>query len=190
MPEGQTGTFTVTITAEQLKRGLRATKRSPRNAGFLVECIGAVGFDGVLQALEALSKFSTSVITDVFPFPQIFVCPNFLIVCSAKKIYEYNPITEVLDLKYTAAVAAGVWTIADFYDYAYLSNGNIAVVRNAASKAYGITTALPSATAICNFNGQVVIGAPDQVGLVANLKMPIGTLELTISQLGTLTLNS
>jgi hypothetical protein len=185
MPEGQTGTFTVTIAAEQLKRGLRTTKRAPRNSGFLVECIGAVGLDGVLQALEALSRVDTSVITDVFPFPQIFVTPSFIIICSATKIYEFNGVT--LSLKYTATEAAGVWTIADFYDYAYLSNGKIAVVRNAASKTFGITTALPSATAICNFNGQVVIGAPDQSGLVANLKMPVGTLGLIINQLGTMT---
>jgi hypothetical protein len=187
MPEGQTGTFTVTITAEQLKRGLRPSKRTPRNTGFLVECVGAVGYDGVLQALEALSRYNTSVITDVFPFPQIFVTPSFIIFCSATKIYEYNPITTALDLKYTTSEAAGVWTIAVFYDYAYLSNGKIAVVRNAASKTFGITTALPSATAICNFNGQVIIGAPDQAGLVANLKMPVGTLGLTVSQLGTIT---
>uniref|UniRef100_A0A6M3IL20 Uncharacterized protein n=1 Tax=viral metagenome TaxID=1070528 RepID=A0A6M3IL20_9ZZZZ len=188
MPEGFVGTFTVNISAEQLKRGLRPSKRSPRNTGYLVECLGAVGQDGVMQALALLSRLNTSVITDTFPFPQIFVCVHFIIVCSATKIYEFDG--TILTLKYTAATAAGTWVIADFYDYIYLSNGSIAVIRDAGSKAYSLTTALPSATAICNFNGQVIIGASDTDGLVANLKMPVGILGVTLTQLGTLTLNS
>ena len=90
MPEGFVGTFTVNISAEQLKRGLRPSKRSPRNTGYLVECLGAVGQDGVMQALALLSRLDTSVITDTFPFPQIFVCVHFIIVCSATKIYEFD----------------------------------------------------------------------------------------------------
>mgnify|MGYP001492304731 CR=1 FL=1 len=184
MPEGASENFDITISSEQLKRGLRPSKRVPRNSGYLVECLGAVGRDGVLQVLDALSRIDTSAITDTFPFPQLFVCTNFIAVCSAKKIYEYSG--SGLTTKYTASAAGGVWSVADFYDYAYFSNGSIAVVRDAASKVYSLTSALPSANAICNFNGQVIIGGPDQAGLAANLKMPVGTLGLTVSQLGTI----
>jgi hypothetical protein len=164
MPEGQVGTFTVTISSEQLKRGLRFSKRSPRNAGYLVTCIGAVGRDGVLQVLDTLTRVDTSAVTGVaFPYPQLFVGPNLILICTSTKIYEYS--AGVLTLKYTAAVAAGTWSVADFYDYLYFSNGNIAVIRDGASKVYSLST-LPFASAICNFNGQVIIGAPNVAGLV------------------------
>jgi len=157
MPDGMTGVFNVTISSEQLKRGLRPSKRTPRNAGYLVECLGAVGRDGVLQALDALTRIDTSAIATTFPYPQLFVCTNCIIICSPTLIYEYDG---SLTLKYTAGAAADPWTLADYYDYIYLSNGSIAVIRDAASKVYSLTTDLPSASAICNFNGQVIIGAP------------------------------
>jgi hypothetical protein len=40
--------FSFTITSEQLTRGLRPSKRAPRDSKFLVESKGAVGRDGVL----------------------------------------------------------------------------------------------------------------------------------------------
>lgn len=152
------GKFAFTIPTSKLSRGLRPSKRNPRNNDFLVTCNGAVGRDGVLQALDTLTRIDTSVIADAFPYPQLFVCTNCIIICSATKIYEY--VAPNLTLKYTAGAAADPWTLADYYDYIYLSNGSIAVIRDAASKVYSLTTDLPSASAICNFNGQVIIGAP------------------------------
>lgn len=183
MPEGFVGTFTVTITSDQLKRGLRTSKRSPRNAGYLVECKGGVGRDGVLQVQDVLSRLSTSPITDTFPFPQLFVLTNLTLVCSATKIYEL--VNNSLVLKFTASEPAGVWNVADFHEFLYLSNGKVVVLRDAGSKVYSLSTTLPKASAICNFNGQVIIGSPDMLGLVANLKIPGGVLEVTMTQLGT-----
>ena len=45
-----------------------------------------------------------------------------------------------------------------------MSNSKIAVVRNAESNEYELST-YPHASAICNFNGQVIIGSPDVAGL-------------------------
>jgi len=178
------GKFTFTIGAKDLSKGLRSSKRKPRNSDFLVTCIGAVGKEGVLQVTDELTRMVTSTITDAFPFPQIFVFTNMIIVCGLKKIYEWNGTS--LDLKYTAAVAGGTWSAVDFYDYVYMSNGRIAVIRDAGSKVYAISATQPAATAICNYNGQVIIGAPDVLGLGANLVLPALPIIVTASQLGTI----
>ena len=157
------GKFTFTIKSSHLTRGLRPSKRNPRNSDYLVTCNGVVGRDKALQALDSLTRLVTAEITDSFPFPQIFVFAHMIIVCGLKTIYEYA--AGSLTLKYTAAEAGGLWNAVDFYDYVYMSNGKIAVIRNAGSKVYALDSNQPSATAICNYNGQVLIGAPDMQGL-------------------------
>ena len=176
------GKFTFTVGAKHLAQGLRPTKSKPRNSDLLVENKGAVGIDGVLQSLEGIARIATSTITDGFPFPQIFVFTNIIIVCGLKKIYEWDGAT--LTLKYTASVAGGTWSAVDFYDYVYMSNGSISVVRDAGSYVYAISTQ-PHATAMCNFNGQVILGAPDVDGLGVSLVIPASPIELTIEQRGT-----
>lgn len=176
--------FTVTITADQLAKGLRPSKRVPRNSRFLVECVGAVGRDGVLQVIDELTRMATTGITDVFPYPQIFVFTNLIIVCSQTKIYEWVAGAPVLKL----TVAAGsTWTVVDFFDYVYMSNGKVAVIRDAISKIYSTTTTLPTASSICNFNGQVLVGAPDTVIPGASLTIKADPIVVTTEQLGTWT---
>ncbi|HUS89590.1 MAG TPA: hypothetical protein VMW91_09535, partial [Desulfosporosinus sp.] len=51
--------FTINIESKHLVRGLRPSKRMPRNSKYLVECAGAVGRDGVLQALDELTRLAT-----------------------------------------------------------------------------------------------------------------------------------
>lgn len=178
------GNFRVTIGGAKLMRGLRPSKRTPRNDGFLVTCQGAVGKDGVLQSLESLTRLATSTITDAFPFPQIFVFTNVIIVCGLGKIYEWDGSSLVL--KYTATTKSGPWCAVDFYDCVYLSNGVEAVVRDASDKTYGLSTNLPAAYSLCNFNGQVLAGAPDVGGLGASLVMTDNAGTVTCSITGTL----
>ena len=175
--------FTQTISAEQLKRGLRVSKRSPRNTGFLVEAKSAVGRDGVLQAIEQLTRIDTSVITDAFPFPQIFNLTNFILVCGHKKIYEYNGST--LSLKYTATTVGGTWNVIDYFNYLYISNGKEVVIRSAQSGSYAINTTLPKAIGMCNYNGQAIIGAPDCGDLGASLMIPATAISTTMTIQGT-----
>ena len=150
--------FSFTIESKHLSRGLRPSKRNPRNSQFLVECAGAVGRDGVLQCLDEITRLATTAITDGFPYPQIFVFTNMIIICGQTKIYEW--VSGALVEKLTVT-AGSTWSAVDFYDYVYLSNSKVAVIRNAADKTYSITTDLPICMAVCNFKGQVIIGAPD-----------------------------
>jgi hypothetical protein len=151
------GTFVFDLKSEELSHGLRPSKRSPRNAKFLVECVGAVGMDKVLQVIDDLEndRIDTGVIVDPFPYPQIFVLTNMIIVCSATKVYELVAGSLVLKITVTAGT---LWSAVDFYDYVYMSNGVASVIRDPTSELYSLTTTLPLAEAICDFNGQVIIG--------------------------------
>jgi len=156
------GTFVYNLNSEELSRGLRPSKRSPRNNKFLVRCIGAVGIDKVLQVIDDLEndRIDTTVITDAFPYPQIFVLTNMIIVCGATDIYEYD--LGVLTIKLAGVTTGQLWSVVDYFNFVYMSNGVVSVLRDPMSGVYALTSAQPVAGAMCDFNGQVVIG-----GLVA-----------------------
>ena len=155
---GRDNSFALTITSGQLSKGLRPSKRVPRNSGFLVQCNGSVGRDGVLQVIDQLTRLATAAITDPFPYPQIFVFTNMIIVCSSTKIYEW--VADALVEKLTVA-AGDTWSAVDFHKYAYMSNNKVAVIRDAMNGTYRVVTDLPIAQAICNFNGQIIAGGFD-----------------------------
>ena len=174
--------FTFTIDADKLTKGLRPSAKTPRNNEYLVESTGALGRDGTLTAIDELTRLAISAITDAFPFPQLFVFTNFILVCSSTKIYEWDGSS--LTLKHTATTACSVWTAVDFYDYLYMSNGTVTVVRDASTGVYSETTDLPTATSILNFNGQVIVGAPDASVLGADLSMLADEFDITLSAHG------
>ena len=174
--------FSFTITSEQLTRGLRPSSKAPRDSKFLVESKGAIGQDGVLCAIDELTRLATAEVTDTFPFPQLFVFTNLILVCGRLKIYELT--SGSLSLKYTATTGGSTWTAVDFYNYVYLSNGREAVTRNPDTGVYSLSSTLPKAMSICNFNGQVIVGAPDAAAEGASLSMKAGVFELTVSQNG------
>lgn len=161
------GRFELTIESAQLSRGLRPSKRVPRNSGYLVECQGMVGLDGVLQAIEELTRLDTSAIDTAFPFPQIFVFTRCIIVCNQTTIYEWDGASLVSKL--TSLTAGLAWSAVDLFDYVYLTNGQQAVVRSAATKEYSISSSLPYGTTLCNFNGQILIGAANCASSVVDL---------------------
>ena len=174
------GRFSHVIKTSQLAKGLRRSKRDPRNSGFSVTCQGVVGRDGVLQVLDELTRLDAA-IDEGFPFPQLFVFTNVIIVCGQTKIYEWDGSS--LSLKLTV-VAGFAWRAVDFFDYAYMSNGKVAVVRNAGSKAYSETSDLPTARAICNFNGQVLVGAPDVTVSATGVAFGGEAIPVTVTQHG------
>lgn len=152
------GGFTFEIDSEDLSRGLRPSEYSPRNEKFLTECTGAIGYEKSLQTIEDITSLlvDTSLIVDDFPYPQIFVFTNHIIICGETKIYEL--VGGSLTLKIT--VTAGIrWSAVDFREFIYLSNGKVSVTRSAVDGTYSLSD-LPVASTICNFKGQVMIGAP------------------------------
>jgi hypothetical protein len=179
------GKFSFTIGAMQLSRGLRTTKRNPRNGGYLTVANGCVGRDGVLQSLEEVNKIALYYIKDSFPFPQIFVFTNLIIVCDATRIYEW--MGNALHLEYTIdpADAGCLWTAVDYYDCIYLSNGSVAIVRDPQSDTYALSTTLPYVTAMCDYNGQVIVGAAGVAGLGYNLVTSVEPIGTSVEIIGT-----
>ena len=157
IPRGRN--FTFILDTQDLARGLRPSKRVPRNSGYLVESSGAVGRDNVLQTLDLMERMDLSLISDGFPYPQIFVFPKAIIVCSRNTIYEW--ISETLVAKLTVS-PGDPWKAISISRYVYFSNRVVSVVRDPISNKYALSD-LPVASCICNYNGQVFIGAPGVV---------------------------
>jgi len=150
------GKFNIILSSKDLSKGLRKESSSVRDVPGMSDMSGLVSQDGVLQAMEQLSRINTDIITDDFPYPQIFILSNHILICGETKIYEYDG---SLELKLTTS-AGSTWKVVDFIDYIYLSNGKVAVIRDAGSDKYSVSSDLPIANAMCNYNGQVIIGAP------------------------------
>ena len=148
--------FSEQIDTTKLVRGLRPSKRASRDTGYLIECKGAVGYRGALQGLDALTRLATTAITDPFPYPQIFVFTNLIIVCGQTAIYEW--VSGSLTLRLGSLTAGSPWTAVDLYDFIYMSNGKVAVTRDPGSKVFATSATLPVAQALVNVGGQVMAG--------------------------------
>jgi len=162
MPILPTGTFTFLIPTEDLAKGLRPNVENPRNSKYLTECNGAVGIDNVLQVLKDMNLdhlIDVSTLTFAFPYPQLFVFTNMILVCTDIDIYEYTH-TSPGTLTNKITVAPGIlWSAVEYFDYIYMSNCTAAVVRHAEDgsweEIYG--ESLPPCRTACNYNGQIVI---------------------------------
>jgi len=152
----RSGKFSHVIT--QLNLGLSKTDTDIRNSNFLTSSSGIVIKNGVMQTVSDINQLDTSIIGGSFPYPQIFTLTNLIIGCNQTEIYEYE--SSNWTLKYTAD-AGSTWEVLDFHDYIILSNGRQTVVRDAESKLYSMSTTIPTGMALCNFNGQLLIGSPD-----------------------------
>lgn len=161
------GTFDFVIGSDDLARGLRPTKRNPRNNKYLIECIGAVGLDRVLQVIDDLENDRIEWFPDLmseFPWPQIFVFVDRVILCDEGSIHEWDgtSLTKKAPTGIFSYFASGeLWSAVDFHSFVYMSNGLYAVIINTSTGEYEITVEQPSCKSMCNFNGQVIIGSPD-----------------------------
>jgi len=163
MPILQNGQFTFTIESNELARGLRPTKRAPRNSKYLIECEGAVGLDGILSVLPQLegSRIVDALLAGVtFPYPQVFVFIKVIIVATRSVIYEWDGTNLNLGIDVTGSEGLP-WAAVDFFDYIYMSNTHVAVRRKYSDQLWELAPDLPTTSAICNYNSQVLIGSPD-----------------------------
>jgi hypothetical protein len=95
-------------------------------------------------------------ISDGFPYPQLFVLTNMILVCGLTDIHEW---TAAGGLSWKLTVTGGqTWELVDYFDYLYMSNGVVSVTRNPKTQAYALTS-LPLASCLCDFNGQAIAGA-------------------------------
>jgi hypothetical protein len=148
--------FTLPI-KEHLAKGL-APNSNPRNNPMLTESIGAVPYEKTLQALDVFSAIDTSSLTCSWPYPQLFVFSEVIIVCNNEDIYEYIVGTGLVHR--CGPVTPGVpWVAEDFKTYIYLTNGHVAVTWK--EGVWALDTTVPFGSAICNYAGQALLGGPN-----------------------------
>jgi len=147
------------VIKDQIGKGMRPTKRNLRDNPYLVSSKGAVPYDGVIQAIDALTRLDTHMLSVSFPYPQLFVFTYFIIICTSTAIYEWNGTT--VELKLSGLTAGTTWDAVDFYEYILLTNGRQTVKRSVQTKTYVVDTTVPFGTCLCNFNGQIVLGSPN-----------------------------
>ena len=151
-------TFVYPIT-EMFGKGLVPNK-NVRNNPFLVECLGAFPFEGVLQVCEQFSRIDTSSLgTLTFPYPQLFVLDEVTIVCTPTAIYEYSGGS--LTSKISGLTSGVTWSCVDFKTFIYLTNGQQAVTKSPTTGIYSVDATVPYGTCLCNYNGRVLVGSPN-----------------------------
>jgi hypothetical protein len=154
MSLSKNGKFNYFIEPKNLSKGLRPSINVNRNSRFLSTCDGAVGNEYAIHSINQLSAIDTSLLSCSFPYPQIFVFNSIIIVCTSTDIYELLGISLVHKLTVTGGL---LWTAVDFFNYVYLSNNIVSVIRDAYTFQYSISSDVPVTRSICNFNGQLLI---------------------------------
>lgn len=101
-----------------------------------------------------------------FPYPQLFVLTDLVLLCYPGEIYEVNnpQRPEQFYKVFETPKVAKPWTVADFGTYLVLSNGACRVQKDPSTKAY--TEILndprfPNAEVFAAFNGQCLAGGID-----------------------------
>jgi len=151
------GYFTLNLDSGDLAKGLRKDINSPRNNMYLTKSQGAVGKDSVLQTIPQLTGVDFGSITASYPYPQLFKLKNVSILCTEFHIYELVDDSWTLKYYEDTETQGFRWTLVDFFDYIYMSNGVVAIIRNDQTGEYSESSDLPAASAMCDFNGQVII---------------------------------
>ena len=150
------GYFALMLEREDLTKGLKPKGTVARNEKFLEELTGGFVHENQLQSLDLLSRTSIGALSFTFPWPQLLVLPNLILLCGPTKIYER--VGTSWTLRKTASVEGSLWACVAFEDYLYLSNGKVVITRSTGGTWAEVTT-LPKAMALCNFNGQVFAGS-------------------------------
>jgi len=147
--------------------GLRKTDKNKRGRQALVQSTGMVPVEGALSAIEALSEIDLSVISPApeFPYPQLFELNQLTLVCTATQIYELESDGVTLTLKIDSLNEGHVWSVADFHNFLMLTNGKQVVYRDGETKTFSANDpyGMSSASGVCNYNGQILVAAPNVV---------------------------
>lgn len=155
------GYFSFNYSSDDLRLGLRKQSEVPRNNKYLTKCDGAVGYNKVLKTLTVLSIHSeidghADVVLDDFPFPQLFILDKLILLCNKQSILEYDGTT--FNEKISALSAGYKWNVVSSFDFVYLSNGVVSVLRDPFTRVYSLSSTAPVSQAALNFNGQIILG--------------------------------
>ena len=149
---------------QYIDKGLSLANNA-RNNPLLSESIGAFPYQGTLEAVEEFTRIDTSGLpAHSFPYPQIFVISNTVVVCLEDAIYETtNGVSYTL--KISGLTVGTLWSLVDFKTYIVLMNGATAVQKVHDTGVYEVVSygadKIPHGETVCNFNGHILIGSPE-----------------------------
>jgi hypothetical protein len=139
---------------EQLGKGLRAKRTSPRQSVSIEELIGVrVGRAGLENRPSMTQPFSVDF---QWPFPQLFHLEREWLLAYDHNVYRIDPVDWSKSLLF-GATSDMTWHVADFFDFIVMTNGAEVYVRDPDTGSFGKST-LPHFKTCCNFNGQLIVG--------------------------------
>jgi hypothetical protein len=146
---------------EGLQKGLRPNLYVPRDSQWLIQALGVIPEDDLLQTIPQLPT-AINATGETYPYPQIFKLLNFILVCGKLAIYEYDLDSTNLTLRFVASSAGATWSYADFNDYFVLTNGNVLITRDPITGIYSepYDCGIPHCLCLCDLNGQIIVGGP------------------------------
>lgn len=155
--------------SDTLNKGLSPVDLLPMNAEFLDECIG---FRCGIGALEPYAHLVNPFPIDIdfnylWPFPQVVSGERytFLInrIANTDEVYLVTGLTtlQYLNSIPVNASASNIISVADFGNYAVVTNGSGMLYLDIATNTWTVSGSLPTfprMKTICNFRGQAVGG--------------------------------
>lgn len=162
------------IIDEALINGLSPLDMVPINSQYLQECMGfRLGKAGLEKyELKENPLPSTTDLLYSWPFPQFITGEgyNFLIVRDSVVNHEdivyyisddHETVTHIFSVDQLTFGQGGLMEVADFGEYAFLTNGVIMIYWDTALSTWQeitSSTTIPMMKTVCNFNGQAVGG--------------------------------
>src|SRR5512135_734305 len=150
---------TVIVLKDILHQGL-AQNNNQRNNPALVQSDGAFVYEGALQAVEQFTGMTlpaSPTTAFAFPYPQLFVLSDVIILCNVDQIWELTGTTGSDDNGWTSKITSLThgtpWTVVDSKNYIALSNMQVAVSKNPQTGGYAIDSTIPTGS-YGNYNGQ------------------------------------
>ncbi|RLC21491.1 MAG: hypothetical protein DRH93_11680 [Deltaproteobacteria bacterium] len=147
--------LSLVLNSQEVALGLRKEKKQPKNTFDKVELTGMITQEGMLRTNPVHTRIDTSIITDGFPYPQLFVLNKVVIICGRTDIYEWNGTALIHKINVTGGM---IWKVMESFNFIYLTNGEVSVKRDPWNKYYTLDDEVIS-HALCNYNGQVLAGS-------------------------------
>lgn len=150
---------------EFIREGLRKHAENPRNSSGLIQCDGIIPEYESLTSLETPTRLTMDAVSATFPYPQVFVLKQVVLVCISTAIYTYSVSGDTLTLAIDSLTPGVTWSCADFGNFIILVNGKEVVTRDGADLTWSKANSLniPTCTSIVNVNGQAILCGPDTI---------------------------
>ena len=163
---------------DALRAGLKPEIKVPKNSPFLSECygykVGRLGLEGIPGLTNPVPD--TVVLSYSWPFPQFLLGERYRILVVRNSftveddVYslseDYSTATHVFSVDALTFGQGTLMELADFGEYAFMTNGVIMIWWSATlggwDKATSIAT-IPMMSTVCNFKGQMIGGCVQSV---------------------------